>query len=192
VNDVTCVPSLGEQQLGEPCTRTQDNDDCDHGLFCMAETAWGTGPGVCMLLCFDGWFDCAPSEACVQFSGGLLPLCAESCNPLSQDCADGSKCIFSYTQLMGDEEWTCELPIYPVGDSDDGAACEFQSECQKGLACVQGRLLADCGAHGCCSSFCDLSGDGSECTDPTEQCIAWHDPGQAPDGLESLGYCGVP
>ena len=37
-----CVPVIGENQLGDPCERGADNDDCAVGLFCMTKTSGDT------------------------------------------------------------------------------------------------------------------------------------------------------
>ena len=184
-----CVPVIGNQQLGDPCVRTEDNDDCDEGLFCMTVTSGSTGDGVCLAFCNVGEQDCAedglPDANCIAFNDGALPICQDSCDPLLQDC-DGELGCYG----VGNQGFVCSVPGFEDGLGNDGDMCFTIQSCKPGLGCTAAEVLSDCGATRCCSPYCDLSAP-DPCTEP-EQCVPYYEEGTAPPNYENVGLCAVP
>lgn len=184
-----CVPVIGNAQLGDPCVRTDDNDDCDEGLFCMTVTSGSTGDGVCLAFCNVGTQDCAedglPDAQCIAFNDGVLPICQDSCDPITQDCSGDLGCYG-----VGDQGFVCSVPGFEEGLGNDGDMCFTIQSCKPGLGCTDASVLSDCAAARCCSPYCDLS-EPDPCTSP-EQCIAYYEDGTAPPGYENVGLCAVP
>ncbi|MCA9716813.1 MAG: hypothetical protein KC468_19225, partial [Myxococcales bacterium] len=166
-------------------------DDCAEGVMC-----WGVdqeGDGTCVELCTGSSDEamCAPpGTTCIVINNGSLNLCLPGCNPLLQDCVD-EVCI-------GDpngDGFVC-LPDASGGMAPEGTPCEFANACNTGNMCVNPDLYPnpDCqGWLGCCAPFCDLD-DPQSCSGLSVdgvECVAYHDPGTAPEGLENVGVCGV-
>jgi hypothetical protein len=78
------------------------------------------------------------------------------------------------------------------GDADDGDDCDVFWYCRAGLVCVPEALTAGCETGQCCTPLCDITGPPGQCPEPSEECVPWFEAGQAPDGLENVGYCGLP
>jgi hypothetical protein len=184
-----CVPVTGNAQLGDPCVRTEDNDDCAAGLFCMTVTSGSTGDGVCLAFCNVATQDCAddglPDANCIAFNDGTLPLCQDSCDPITQDC-DGELGCYG----VGAQGFVCSVPGYEPGLGSDGDMCYTIQSCKPGLGCTSADVLSDCDASRCCSPYCDLS-DVDPCIAP-EECVPYYEPGTAPPGYENVGVCAVP
>jgi hypothetical protein len=182
-----CVPIIGDKGFGETCERTQENDDCAKGFFCMPETSGGTGAGVCLEFCVPyAPEQCVFGGVCVPFNDGVLPLCETECDPLLQDCPQGWGCYPAYDKFI------CAKPAPVDGTGSDGADCfEFQS-CLPGLVCVVDDSTAGCTSNACCTPFCDVTGPATQCSEPTEECVPWFEPGQAPEGYEDVGACVIP
>jgi hypothetical protein len=184
-----CVPVIGNGQLGDPCVRTEDNDDCAEGLFCMTVTSGSTGDGRCLAFCDVATQDChedgLPDAQCIAFNDGTLPLCQDSCDPLLQDCSGDLGCYG-----VGDQGFVCSVPGYEPGLGNDGDMCYTIQSCKPGLGCTAAEVLSDCGASRCCSPYCDLSMP-DPCTLP-EECVPYYEPGTAPPGFEDVGLCAVP
>jgi hypothetical protein len=184
-----CVPIIGDKKRDEPCTRLEDNDDCDKGFFCLPETTSGdTGPGTCWQFCSDELPDLCPDGFfCPLYGDGTLPLCYQECNPLLQDCPESTDCY--------DEQgvFVCR-PWH--GDADDGDECHWSPECLPGLVCVHKNSTSDCEAnYRCCTPICDLAA-----TDPDapcdvaggEACYTYWQYGPPPAGFENVGHCILP
>lgn len=184
-----CVPVTGSKQVGDPCIRTADNDDCDVGLFCMTKTSGSTGDGVCLAFCNAATQDCGedglPDAMCVSFNDGVLPLCQDDCDPLLQDCDGGLGCYG-----VGAQGLVCSLPGYEDGLGNDGDMCYTIQSCKPGLQCAPTEVLDGCSASRCCSPFCDLT-EADPCTAP-EACVPYFELGTAPPGSENVGLCGIP
>ena len=184
-----CVEVIGNAQLGDPCVRTEDNDDCAEGLFCMTMTSGSTGDGVCLAFCNVATQDCAddglPDANCISFNDGTLPLCQDSCDPITQDCDPQLGCYG-----VGTQGFACALPGYAPGQGNDGDECYTIQSCLPGLGCTAADVLSDCNAARCCSPYCDLS-EPDPCTQP-EECVPYYEPGTAPPGYENVGLCAVP
>lgn len=184
-----CVPVTGDKQVGDPCTRGPDNDDCAVGLFCMTVSSGSTGDGVCLAFCDAGTQDCSedglPDAQCVSFNDGVLPLCQDDCDPLVQDCDGSLGCYGVSTQ-----GFVCSLPGYQAGLGNDGDMCYTIQSCKPGLQCTATEVLDGCGAARCCTPFCDLT-EPDSCIAP-ESCVAYFDVGTAPPGYENVGLCVIP
>jgi hypothetical protein len=184
-----CVPVIGNGQLGDPCVRTVDNDDCAVGLFCMTKTSGSTGDGVCMAFCDAGTQNCheagLPDAKCVAFNDGTLPLCQDDCDPITQDCNTPMGCYG-----VGVQGFVCSVPGYEDGEGNDGDACFTIQSCKPGLGCIAASALDDCQAARCCTPYCDLT-EPDPCIEP-EQCIPYFEPGTAPPNYMHVGLCAIP
>lgn len=184
-----CVPVIGTLQLGDPCTRTADNDDCDVGLFCMTKTSGSTGEGVCLAFCDAGEQDChedgLPDAKCVAFNDGTLPLCQDDCDPVTQDCGGSLGCYG-----VGDQGFVCSLPGFEDGLGNDGDMCYTVQSCKPGLGCTAAEVLDGCDASRCCTPYCDLS-EPDTCLAP-EACVPYFEANTAPPGYENVGLCAIP
>lgn len=186
-----CVDVIGDQNLGDPCWREDDNDDCARGLFCMpVTTSGGNGPGVCLTLCdASDPGSCAaagqPEGNCNGFSDGVLPLCYDACDPISQDtCADSRGCY-----PLGHVGFTCLDP----GAKLDGETCDGVAECSPGLACLDGADQAGCAVERCCSPMCDCTNPADPaCTDPSEECVCLFEAGDVAPEYADIGSCRTP
>lgn len=191
VDSNKCVPVIGDKQLGEGCTRSEDNDDCTEGLFCMGQTSGDTGPGTCMAFCdINGdtpcqneWAD-LPQSDCIPFNDGVMPLCETPCHPLLQDCPNSQAC---YPAV---DTFVCAYPDFEA--MPEGRPCWNDYSCMPGLACVDGEFLSDCDSERCCTRYCDCQSGDDECEDPGEGCTCYYDEGQAPEGYDDLGVCIMP
>ncbi|HVI00966.1 MAG TPA: hypothetical protein VM869_19750 [Enhygromyxa sp.] len=184
-----CVSVIGNGQLGDPCMRSADNDDCDVGLFCMTKTSGSTGDGVCLAFCDVGLQDCGedglPDADCIAFNDGTLPLCQDSCDPLTQDCGTTMGCYG-----VGEQGFVCSMPGYEDGLGNDGDMCYTVQSCKPGLGCTATDVLDGCNAARCCTPYCDLS-EPDPCTAP-EQCVPYFEEGTAPPNYETVGLCAIP
>lgn len=184
-----CVDVIGNQQLGDPCVRGEDNDDCDTGLFCMTVTSGSQGDGVCLAFCDVVTQDCSedglPDATCIAFNDGTLPLCQDSCDPITQDC-DGELGCYG----VGAQGFVCSVPGFEEGQGNDGDECFTIQSCKPGLGCTASEVLSDCSGSRCCSPYCDLS-EPDPCTQP-EACTPYYEEGTAPPGSENVGICAVP
>ena len=184
-----CVPVIGNGQLGDPCLRTSDNDDCAEGLFCMTKSSGSTGEGICLAFCDATTQDCGadglPDAQCIAFNDGTLPLCQDDCDPVAQDCAPNLGCYG-----VGAQGFVCAIPGFEDGQGNDGDTCYTVQSCKPGLGCTAAEVLDGCNAARCCTPYCDLS-EPDPCTAP-EQCTAYYDAGTAPPGYENVGLCAIP
>jgi hypothetical protein len=127
-----------------------------------------------------------PDEALrCTFLGETFPsLCLSVCDPVVQDCAEGTGCYPFY------ESFRCFVDLSEGGGAS-GDPCEYFSECDPGSFCAPTDAVPECSAPpaaGCCTPFCDLDVADPPCPEGLE-CIAWYDEGAAPEGFESVGGC---
>jgi hypothetical protein len=181
-----CVPIIGNKQVGDLCTRTEDNDDCDKGLFCWTKRTGDTGAGVCWEFCVPEAPDQCLGDGgtCMSLNDGALPLCMTECNPLTQDCTADRGCYPAF------DTFVCARPAHDEGMGNDGDQCGVVPGCKPGLVCVDTSVLDGCASGACCTPFCDLT-DPDPCATP-EECTPWFNEGEAPPGLEDLGACTIP
>jgi hypothetical protein len=182
-----CVPIIGDKTFGELCDRTEENDDCDKGLFCMAKSSGSTGQGVCLEFCVpNDPGSCESGGECRPLNDGVLPLCETRCDPLQQDCPPQTGCYAGFDILV------CAVPAHEDGKGNDGDECYAVQDCVPGLICVNAESTAGCAADACCTPFCDLTGPDTQCTDPAEECVSWFEEGEAPPGFDHVGACLIP
>jgi hypothetical protein len=190
-----CVEVIGDKQLGDPCDRMPENDDCDVGLFCMTKTSGDTGEGVCLAFCdVDNPASCTdaglPDANCIGFNDGVLPICQDPCDPLTQDCTQPQGCYGAGNGFI------CTLPGYDEGKGNDGDDCYTVQSCKAGLLCVAGEGQEGCQSDYCCTPFCECDPDmpngapAPECSGQ-EQCICYFSE-MAPPQYETVGLCYTP
>lgn len=165
-----CYPILGDLQKGEPCDLGENPldglDDCAEGLICVdIHWLWGT-KGVCTDFCDPAWDDstnasCSdPMDFCYnpvcQECG--LQVCVPACDPLVQDCPDGTACVLSWVNEADDKAFACEavqLDFPGVGKS-----CNDYYRCSPGVQCVEREKVANPACTDpdtCCTPLCDLN-----------------------------------
>lgn len=184
-----CVPVVEPpQQLGELC-QWQDGfgsglDDCDVGLFCWPEGP--NGQGTCKPLCTGSADDpqCPEGMQCGDGVGYFLYVCLPECDPLAQDCLEGTMCV----QTL--DGFVCALD-----KSGDGGAlydpCVNANGCDPGHMCAKPGAAPGClsqGPAGCCVPFCEVG--GSSCP-PELECVGLFDPDAYPD-YAPFGVCADP
>lgn len=174
---------------GDPCkadgTGLNGIDDCDLNLIC-----WFLNPqneGVCTDQC-GGTID-APTcpdlqQVCDISNDGVVAICLDTCNPLTQDCPPEQICFNS-----GSVNFVCDHDA-----SGDGGQyldpCIYINECDYGLYCALQEGVPGCSnPDGCCAPYCSLS--DPECPESTE-CQPWYGDEQAPPGQEDIGFCAIP
>jgi len=189
-NDLKCVDITGEGKPGEPCTvegsPVSAMDDCQLHAMCW-DVDPETNEGVCTAFCSGNGESptCEPKNTfCFLSGGGVLSLCLPTCNPLIQDCDDGTACYPAYNTF------TCAPVALPPEEGLDGDPCEYLNACQPGLMCINSEVYPNgCGGSGgCCSRYCDLS--DPECLTPGTECIPIYE-NPTPE-QENYGVCAVP
>ena len=189
-NGTKCAPIDPEPKApGEPCVAPEGGvsgvDDCDGASMCWDVDA-ETKEGTCVAFC-QGTEDepvCAPGTHCSITSDGVLILCLPMCDPLLQDCPGDDLCIYS------SDGFICVLDASGEGGAF-GDACEYVNACDAGLVCLNPEYVPDCMGGGCCSPFCDTTAPNT-CPGDGQECIPWFEEGEAPEGYESVGFCGIP
>jgi hypothetical protein len=130
--------------------------------------------------------------------GRTLCLCMPGCDPLAQDCSEGTLCISD----LGGEGFICVLDA--SGDmSTSGSACEFANVYDPGNMCANQTFFphpACEGMGGCCAPYCDLTQgleQNPKCAPfegeiPGVQCVPYYEQGEAPEDYQNVGVCGIP
>jgi hypothetical protein len=161
--------------LGEPCEVPLEYEGprtCAGGLACVGSSG---GQGVCMQLCAFG--GCPEGMVC----NGWGSVCAQSCDPLAQDCPPGHACVFDPEGGSG---------CLPVGDVGVMQSCRiFDLDCAPGLSCTWDKSVEGClgfiegvGPTGCCAPYCDPSMPDAGCPAELPNCGAF-------EGA-AIGVCG--
>jgi len=192
-NATRCSPiDENPGQPGDTCTVEGDGvsgvDDCDIAAMCW-DVDGKSNMGVCVGFCEgseDAPFCSNPDEGCSITNDGVLILCLAICDPLLQDCPEGSAC---YPE---DNGFFCSPDASGAELGAIGDPCEYINVCDPGGWCAAAESVPDCVASsGCCAAFCDITDPASTCPDGTE-CVAWHTKGTAPPGEEDIGVCILP
>jgi len=178
---------------GEPCVAVDNPysgiDDCGPASMC-----WDVDPdtleGVCVGFCGGTEHDpeCAEGLGCfIEFEGVIL-ACLPECDPLNPMCSEGEMCTSGRWRGWGPNArpFIC-LPTPQFSPQPYGATCEYFSQCDVGLACVDAMHVPGCESYDCCTTIGDLT-QMPVCPDPTQTCIPFDD--TMPD--TGLCYCGVP
>ena len=193
-NATKCTPvDANPKQPGDPCTGTggaaSGHDDCDLASICWGQDEMGVGTCVGFCEGSEAAPTCSdPSMGCTIANDGVLILCLPSCNPLLQDCAEGSGC---YVEPNG--EFLCS-PDYSGAMGASGDPCAYIEACDPGLFCANPDQVPDCaGDSGCCTEFCDTTAPNS-CAGMAggAECVPFFEDGQAPPGVENVGGCLIP
>ena len=190
-DDNKCVPVLGNQAPGEACHYYSDTfdatDDCDETSTCWDVMDVGGEPiGTCLAICMGSEDDpeCPPNSSCLVASDSLA-ICIPGCDPLLQDCGDGSACYWA------NNTFNCIFTTQniPVGDP-----CGFINDCAAGLICLAAETLPSCADASCCSAFCDVQSGDAPCDAqfPGTACVPFFEQDQAPPGFEQVGVCILP
>lgn len=183
-----CVPVVDVPGLdGDPCTIAGDpwsgQDTCDVGSLCVAGER-SPNEGTCWPLCSaqgDGAPTCSsPDATCAWLFDGVVPVCAEVCDPLVPACTlgrcDAGRGLF-------------ECVPWPGAPAALGEPCSQPGECEAGATCVDAAAVPGCAGASCCSSFCDLlAPDPSVVCAAGQACEAWF-PAGAPAGYDDVGVC---
>ena len=185
-----CVPILGDQAPGEPCTYggvVDATDDCDATSHCWdVMDVDGEAIGTCMVICTGNYDEpeCPPMSDCLirNFSANV---CIPTCDPIIQDCGEGLACFWA------NGNFNC---IFTTQDIPAGQPCGFINDCAAGLLCLAAEAVPGCEGVACCSGFCDLNlGDGPcEALLPGTVCASFFEEGMAPAGYEHVGLCLLP
>jgi hypothetical protein len=179
---VKCVPIVGDQATGEPCSYgglIESTDDCDAESFCFTEEA----EGICRAFC-TGTYDnptCDPGTACLITNHGDITLCVPTCDPLVQDCDEGFACYWA--------NWGFVCLSSEQGNIPTGEPCAELNDCAPGNLCASSEVLA-CDGESCCAAYCDLN--NPVCTTMGTECVAFFENDMAPAGLEHMGICLTP
>jgi hypothetical protein len=180
-----CVAITGEGQQGDSCTYsgTADSiDDCGADSFCWNVDAEGVG--VCTAFC-EGTVDdpvCGPDQGCTVANDGSINLCLQSCDPLLQDCEEGSVCFYDFG---GD--FVC---TFAGGEILTGGPCGFINDCAPGNVCLGAEALPECEGAACCGAFCSLSDPA--CATAGTECSSFFEEGTAPPAYVDVGVCIIP
>ena len=189
-NATKCSPVDPNPDLpGEPCTvkgsAVSGVDSCAKGTMCW-DVDPDTNEGVCFPFCAGSLKEpiCPRGSVCHIHGDGPLILCEPFCDPLLQDCPGDHLC------LPAGGYWGCVLDASGE-EGQYGDPCEDANACDPGLLCLNPEYVPDCNAGGCCSPFCDTD-EANTCPGGGQVCVPFYDEGQAPKGLETIGFCGIP
>ncbi len=195
-NASKCTPLEAEaDQPGDPCTVEGSGvsgvDSCAVGSMCWNVGEEGTGTCVALCggsqeapLCDD------PTATCIIANEGFLPLCLPLCDPLLQNCSEGSACY------PGDEGFVCVPDASGPDLGAYGDPCEYTNACDPSLLCIGAAAVPGCESARCCSNFCDLGepepSAGCGGVAQGQECISAFPEGQVQPGFEDVGFCAIP
>lgn len=185
-----CVPILGDQAAGEPCTYSgavEATDDCDATGICWdVMEIDGEMIGTCTPFC-TGTADtpmCPEGSQCLISSDGPITLCIDNCDPILQDCNEGLACFWANISF------NC---IFTTQDIPPGQPCGFVNDCAAGNICLDAAVFPSCNGSACCSSYCDLDLPGTTCDVlPGTTCVPFFEENRAPPGYDHVGVCILP
>jgi hypothetical protein len=186
-----CVPVVGDQAAGEPCSYdglVDATDDCDATGACWnTQEVEGELVGTCHSFCTgtQEMPECPQGYECLLSSDSVVTLCFPDCDPVAQDCADELGCYWSGIAFI------CTATLESPGVSP-GQPCGFANDCEVGSMCLDASVIPNCMGSGCCGSFCDLGlGDAHCAAVPGTSCVPFWEQGTAPAGYEHVGICVV-
>jgi hypothetical protein len=184
-----CVPVLGDQATGEPCTyagTAQALDDCDATGICWSVMEVdGELVGTCHAFCTGTADDpeCPEGNACHTPGDATDTLCYPTCDPVAQDCNEGIACHHMGIHFLC--VFATQLP--------PGAPCGYFNDCAGGNLCTDAEALPACDGSACCTPYCDLGlGDDQCAAVPGTLCVPFYEQGMAARGYEHVGVCIVP
>lgn len=182
-----CVPVLGDQASGEPCTHgglVEATDDCDELSHCWdVDDVEGEPVGTCHTFC-SGTEDnpqCPPMSQCLISSNGTPALCISICDPVVQDCGAGRACFWA------NDGFNC---LFTTEDIPPGEPCGYVNDCAVGSNCTTAEVMPNCAGSACCSPFCHLMLGDQQCADvPGTTCVGFFAENMAPPTYEHVGLC---
>ena len=187
-DDFKCVPVLGEQGAGEDCIyagTSEATDDCDEDSHCWnVMDVEGELVGTCTPFCTNVEDPTCPEGYACSVSSSLA-VCIETCDPIEQDCAEGTACFWT----GGDFSCVFTTQNIPLGEP-----CGFINDCDGGLACLTAEVMPNCEGSACCGAFCDLALGDEPCDAglPGTVCYPFFEQGDVPEGQEHVGVCILP
>ena len=161
------------------------NDTCAAGSICFYVDADELGTCIAFCTGTPEAPECAEGKSCTIYNDGVLPLCHALCDPLTQDClSDTDSCLPTIP-----EAYVC-LPDASMDMAPYGSPCQFNSECNPGLLCLEAGSVPepDCDASKCCSPMCSITAS-EPCPGAGQTCEAIFDP--QPPGYEDVGVCTI-
>lgn len=185
--EAICVPVLGEQSAGEPCSYTgpdEATDNCDANSGCWdIRQVDGEYVGTCYPFCLTLILECPEGSSCVNDFTGYPGYCIPTCDPLIQDCDPGEGCYW-----MNDS--------FHCAETTDGwglgEPCMSLDDCAPGLVCLPAEYLPSCAGSSCCGAWCELELDDAPCElMPGTVCTPFF-PDTPPAGYEKVGVCALP
>lgn len=184
-----CVPVMGDQAPGEPCTWNgiiEGTDDCDETSACWdVMDVDGELIGTCFAFCSGNPRDpeCSAGSECGYLGQSSIAFCFSQCDPLAQDCGNGLGCFWANGAFQ------C---VFTTQDIPAGEPCGFINDCAAGLGCVTAELFPACAGAACCSPFCDINVGDLQCESlPGTNCVSFFEEGMALPGYEDVGVCTV-
>lgn len=195
-NATRCVPvDANPAQPGDPCSVEGSGvsgiDTCDVSSMCW-DVDGETNEGTCIAFCTgsENAPVCDdPTTSCSIANDGVLTLCLPTCDPLTQNCAEGQACY------PIDNSFVCAPDASGEDQGADNDPCEFINACDMGNICVNPAIVQGCpaGSGGCCQNVCDLSADpADQGCDTMETCEPWFEEGMVTPGFEDVGVCALP
>lgn len=185
-----CVPVLGDQAPGEPCSyggTAAATDDCDAHSGCSnVHEVDGELVGTCNAFCMGTADDpvCPPDTSCTICSAGCPNYCVFACDPVAQDCDPGLGC---YWASYGFE---C---LFPTESIPLGQPCGFINDCAVGLVCLTAEVVPGCDGSACCGQWCNHNLGDAQCESmPGTVCERFFEQGIAPPGDDHIGVCIIP
>jgi hypothetical protein len=182
-----CVPVIGEQAPGEPCTyggTVESTDDCDATSFCWdVQDVDGEALGTCAQFCTGTPDDpeCPAGGQCLEWNCDCIYLCVATCDPILQDCGEGLACYWATNAFH------CVVTMQGV---PSGEPCGYINDCAGGNGCIDTDALPNCGGAACCSPWCELGAGDVPCEAvPGTTCVPFFEQGLAPLGYEHVGVC---
>lgn len=183
-----CVPlSDAPAERHEACSPglATCTDDCAEGTFCREGT---NVPGMCLGMCDISGdpASCLPDEMCLLCPSCNFGLCVATCDPFAPQCPLDVPCVPRLPDGFACQHWQGQT----VGV---GETCAASQECNQGLVCREAAALGGaCEGESCCTELCDLVDGDPACSDPGHVCFSVYLPGLEHEGLEHVGFCGVP
>lgn len=159
-----CIPMPAEPTgLDEVCAQAiggvRGNDSCAPRTLCAF---WGLPRSTpqerrCRALCQRN-DECGPDEACLLLGGDTRTGgCVPKCDPVANDCQEGTRCIVLRATAEGESATLCALP----GDGAIGDACRVDGDCAEGT-CQAGSAVGESRCRAFCRGDGDC-GDGMSC-----------------------------
>jgi hypothetical protein len=178
-------------QVGEACFVVDSGvsgvDNCEAGAMCWDTDAENTG--YCVAMCTGTLYEpmCIEGTHCVITAEASLTLCLPICDPAYGSCyPEDQLCVWTGA-------WFDCVPDKSGVEGQAHDACTGLDACDPGLVCATSSAAVECDVNmpGCCEPFCFLNAP-NECPGEGQICVPFFMEGEAPAGLEHVGFCSVP